>query len=374
LAGRDPIRHLEDAGGVRPGRIAWFSIFASGLVVGLIVGLGLSPQGYAGAARQFGQISGLWAAPADRPMTPAAAPLLSAPPVATNGDDVSTAPSAPPPTAVRDVQEAGPLYGAPTADADEADPPPYQPQLPLGQPQPSPTPISTPAIPAAPLGAHPLTVGVFGDSLADGLWAGLYRQVRDGKRLDVVKFSQPSTGLSRYDYVNVQQKTEGQLAKRHVDVAVVMFGTNDQQGIVEGGKVLAFGTPDWRQAYGARVDALVTLLRRQGAAVYWVGLPKMRSEGFDHKAQLINGVIQQHMAALGVRFIPTDGATEDTHGAYAAYLPGGASGKMTLMRANDGIHMSMPGYLRIAEPIAASIRADLSRRAGPAVSAAVGLR
>jgi len=80
------------------------------------------------------------------------------------------------------------------------------------------------------------------------------------------------------------------------------------------------------------------------------------------------------MAALGVRFIPTDGATEDTHGAYAAYLPGGASGKMTLMRANDGIHMSMPGYLRIAEPIAASIRADLSRRAGPAVSAAVGLR
>jgi hypothetical protein len=37
------------------------------------------------------------------------------------------------------------------------------------------------------------------------------------------------------------------------------------------------------------------------------------------------------------------------------------------------MHMSMAGYLRIAEPVASSIRADLNQRAGAAVSAAAGL-
>ncbi len=335
----------------KPGRIAWFSIFASGLVVGLILGLGLSPEGIVGAARQIGQVSALWTSPAAAPMTPASVNASddeaggppSSPPVSSS----SSAPPAPAPPA--------PALSAPPASAEAA------------------------AVAPFPTGDHPLTVGVFGDSLADGLWAGLYRQMRDGKRVEVVKFSQPATGLTRYDYVDVQAKTKAQLAQRHVDVAVVLFGTNDQQGIVEGGQVYPFGTPGWRQVYGARIDALAALLKAEGAVVYWVGLPKMRAEGFDAKAHLINAVIQQRMAADGVRFIPLDGVTEDATGAYAAYLPVGADGRMTLMRANDGIHMSMPGYLRIATPVSASIKADLADRggpsvSGPAVSAAVGLR
>jgi hypothetical protein len=361
----------DGAGGVRPGRIAWFSIFSSGLVVGLILGLGLTPQGLAGATRQLGQVSSLWGSPTDRPMAPTARTPAD-PALGESG-------KAPEPASLYAASEAA---EAPQVTPSKlASPPPAAPPAPETLSKPIDdaatvselTPGSNPAFVPAPLGDRPLTVGVFGDSLADGLWAGLYRQMRDGKHVDVVKFSQPATGLSRYDYVNVQQKTEGQLAKRHVDIAVILFGTNDQQGIVEDGKVRPFGSPEWRQAYGARIDALVALLRRQGATVYWVGLPKMRSDGFDRKAQLINGVYREHMAALGLRFIPTDGASEDTSGAYAAYLPVGAAGKMTLMRANDGVHMSMPGYLRIAAPVSSSIRADMNRRAGVAVSPAEGL-
>ena len=375
LAVHDPSLGPDDGvGGAKPGRIAWFSIFASGLVVGLILGLGLTPQGLTGAARQLGQVSTLWGSPTDRPMAQAVQPPAVAP---ADPDKAS-----PPPANTTAEARPASLYAASEAAegqpeaADLAAPAPAAldsaPAV-LAKPVADLASASSPTFAPTPLGDHPLTVGIFGDSLADGLWAGLYRQMRDGKHVDVVKFSQPATGLSRYDYVNIQQKTEGQLAKRHVDIAVVLFGTNDQQGIVEGGKVRPFGTPDWKLAYGARIDALVALLRRQGATVYWVGLPKMRSDSFDEKARLINGVCQQHMAALGVRFIPTDGASENTRGAYAAYLPVGAGGKMTLMRASDGIHMSMPGYLRIAAPVSASIRADLSQRAGPAVSAAEGL-
>jgi hypothetical protein len=334
----------------KPGRIAWISIFASGLVVGLILGLGLSPQGIVGAAREIGQVSALWTSPAAAP----------------------TAPTAQAPGAAPGEDAAEPLA------RDDAAPPPHAETTPPAPPA-SALSAEAPAFAPLPAGDHPLTVGVFGDSLADGLWAGLYRQMRDGQHVEVVKFSQPATGLTRYDYVDVQAKTKAQLAQRHVDVAVVLFGTNDQQGIVDGGHVYPFGTPGWRQVYGARVDALAALLKAEGAAVYWVGLPKMRAEGFDAKARLIDAVIQQRMAADGVRFIPLDAVTEDRTGAYAAYLPAGADGRMTLMRANDGIHMSMPGYLRIATPVSASIRADLAERGGPAVggpaiSAAAGLR
>jgi hypothetical protein len=210
---------------------------------------------------------------------------------------------------------------------------------------------------------RPLTVGIFGDSLGDGIWAAMYRDLHSDKGFNVVRLSQVSTGLSRYNYVDVQQKTVGQLATQHIDIAVFMFGANDQQGIVEDNKIYPFGTDGWKAAYGRRVDNLVNTLRQQGAVIYWVGLPKMESHHFDDGAQLINAVLAQHMAALGAEFIPTVAITSDENGDYSAYLTIGASKTKTLMRANDGIHMSMAGYLRLTAPVAAAIRRDLAAAA-----------
>jgi len=212
----------------------------------------------------------------------------------------------------------------------------------------------------------PLTVGVFGDSLGDGVWAGLYRDLHGDKSLDVVRLSQVSTGISRYNYVDIQAKTVGQLAARHVDIAVVMFGANDQQGIVDGGNIYPFGTDGWKIAYGRRVDKLVQTLKAQGAVVYWMGLPKMERDHFDQGARLISALLQQHMAADGAVFVPTEPLTVDAQGHYSAYLPG-PGGERRLMRANDGVHMSMEGYLRIAEPVAILIKRTV---AGARASAA----
>jgi hypothetical protein len=41
---------------------------------------------------------------------------------------------------------------------------------------------------------------VFGDSLGDGIWAGLYRAFRPDGNIDVVKKSRVSTGFVRTDY------------------------------------------------------------------------------------------------------------------------------------------------------------------------------
>lgn len=241
-----------------------------------------------------------------------------------------------------------------------------------GQANASASPPAVEAPPAAPAPARPvaqvqdasvlkakagnLRVGVFGDSMGDGVWAALYREFRDDAGVEVTKFSEVSTGLSRYDYVNIQAKTQRQLDETPVDVAVVVFGTNDAQGIDDGGTIHDFGTPGWKAAYGRRIDDLVGLFRSRGVVVYWVGMPRMKRDGFDGRMAIVNEVVEARMKALGVPWLETVSLTSDAEGDYMPYAEVG--GRRKLMRANDGIHMSMDGYLRLAGPVEAAIRRD----------------
>jgi uncharacterized protein len=238
----------------------------------------------------------------------------------------------------------------------------------------APEPAGAPTVAAAPppaalpladrLRAGGLRIGVFGDSMADGLYTSLYRDFADVPDVSVRKFSEVSTGLSRYDYVDIQAKTRRQLDEQPVDVAVVLFGTNDAQGISLDGQVHDFGTLGWTEAYARRVTDLVALLRSRGVQVYWVGLPRMKRESFDARMRAVNAVVEERMRALGVPYLPTVALTSDEHGAYAAYLPG-EGGRRQLMRANDGIHMSLAGYDRLAGPVAERLRRDAGLAAEP---------
>jgi uncharacterized protein len=230
----------------------------------------------------------------------------------------------------------------------------------------APAPVAAPAPAAPPLvdasglkarvAAGGLRIGVFGDSMGDGVWTALYREFAADDVVTVTKFSEVSTGLSRYDYVNIQTKTTRQLDETPVDVAVVVFGTNDAQGIDDGGTIHAFGSDGWKAVYARRVDALVALFRSRGAVVYWVGMPRMKRDSFDGRMAIINEVVEARMKALGVPYVDTVGLTSDAQGRYMPYADEG--GHQRLMRANDGIHMSMTGYVRLAEPVEARIRAD----------------
>ncbi|MFC0633025.1 SGNH/GDSL hydrolase family protein [Brevundimonas balnearis] len=246
-----------------------------------------------------------------------------------------------------------------SANASASPGPAARPEVEALQPAATPIEAPPPAQPALRARAADgrLRIGVFGDSMADGLWTALYRDL-NGQGAEVIKFSEVSTGLSRYDYVNIQAKTAGQISEQPIDVAVILFGTNDAQGIELDGTIHAFGTPGWRAAYARRIDDLVGLLRSRGVAVYWVGLPKMKRASFDEKMRLINEVTGARMRALGVPYIETSELTSGPDGDYEAYLADEAGGRPRLMRANDGIHMSMAGYLRIGRPVAERLRAD----------------
>ena len=140
-------------------------------------------------------------------------------------------------------------------------------------------------------------------------------------------------------------------------MAVILFGTNDAQGISLDGVVHDFGTEGWKAAYATRIDNLVAMLRERDVAVYWVGLPRMKSHRFDGRMTLVNDVIEARITALGVPYLETADLTSNEEGRYEAYLPN-ASGRKVLMRANDGIHMSMAGYLRMSGPVAERLKRD----------------
>jgi hypothetical protein len=225
-----------------------------------------------------------------------------------------------------------------------------------------------PAQPVRIAAGRPVVIGVFGDSLGDGVWWGLDQQLRRDKSYQVIRFSRASTGLTSYQYVNIHDEAAAQLAAQPIDVAVVMVGANDEQGIADAGHVYAFGTPGWLGVYERRIDDLVSLLRLHGAAVYWVGLPKMHHTAYDERAQFLNNIFESRARALSVTFIPTVPVTVDAHGDYDAYLPDAPGARPRLMRTEDGIHLTMAGYRRLTGPALAVIQADVRRAPAAPVS------
>jgi hypothetical protein len=241
--------------------------------------------------------------------------------------------------------------------------------LPGGLPQ-QPTEAETrpiqPGIVNAIRDGRPVRVGVFGDSFGDGIWSALYNQLSRKSGYQVIKYSQQATGFTRYRTLNLEEHDRGRLARAPVDVAVISFGANDMMGVADGGHVYALLTPKWKAAIARRVSSYVQMLRDQGAIVYWVGLPKMREAAYDADVVRMNAFYRDLMGRLGVAFIETAPYSVDAEGRYAAYLPDPATGKPQLMRANDGIHMSMNGYIRITRGLAGRIRSYVDQARGQA--------
>jgi hypothetical protein len=151
---------------------------------------------------------------------------------------------------------------------------------------------------------EPVTVGVFGDSFGDGVWSALYRLLPAKEKYRVLKFSQQSTGFTRYATRNVEQHAEAQIAAEGpIDVAVVSFGANDTQGVYADGHAAALMSPEWQRVIGGRVDEFVRMMRSRGAIVYWLGLPKMRAAAFDADIAAMNTFYEQRMRALQVPFM-----------------------------------------------------------------------
>ncbi len=231
---------------------------------------------------------------------------------------------------------------------------------PAGEPPRLPVAAAAPARVLGDLAAgRPLQVGVFGDSYGDGLWSGLLKLMPAKDGWELHRFSRPSTGFTRYRSVNLEEATAAVVAAEPVDVAVVSFGANDTFALSENGRWSPYMSPAWKETVSRRAAGLVAVLRRRGAMVYWVGLPRMRKPEFDGQVRAMNAFYAELMGRLQVPFVPTEELSVDGAGGYADYLPDVAGAAPRLMRAGDGVHMSMQGYVHISRPLAARIAEDV---------------
>jgi hypothetical protein len=200
---------------------------------------------------------------------------------------------------------------------------------------------------------------VVGDSLGDGLWSGLYRAFEDDATLEFIQRAKNSTGFARPDSYDWNNELTDILKQDTYQIAVIMFGDNDAQPIKSGKDWLKVGSDAWREVYGKRVEAFIKKLRAANIAVYWVGLPIMRSENQNADAEALNDVYREKAFINGAKFIETWNGFTDESGRFSAYGPD-MTGQVKRLRADDGIHFTMRGYLKLANYVEKELRRDLN--------------
>ena len=212
-----------------------------------------------------------------------------------------------------------------------------------------------------------IRIGVFGDSFGDGVWAGVYNIFRGDDRYEVRQFSERSTGFTRYRSLNLLDDARAKLDRNPVDIAIISYGANDTQGIYLDGRGHQFMSEGWQRIVTERVTAIINLMRERGIQVYWVGLPKMRETQFDTDIRAMNAFFTSRMQALGVPYIETATPSTGPDGQFAPYLTDPRTSERFNARTNDGVHMTIPGYIRVMRPLAERIRRSVAAAGGPAV-------
>ena len=200
---------------------------------------------------------------------------------------------------------------------------------------------------------------VIGDSLADGLWSGLFRAFQEDANMEVINKSKPSSGFVRVDSYDWTKQLDDILKEGTYQIVVVMFGANDNQAIKSGKEYIKPGTDAWDELYGQRVEAFVKKLRGKGLAVYWAGLPIMRSPDDSDDAEALNDIYREKSFINGAKFIDTWSGFTDESGRYSAVGPD-MSGQIRRLRDDDGVHFTSRGYLKLAHFAEKEIRRDMS--------------
>jgi lysophospholipase L1-like esterase len=205
-----------------------------------------------------------------------------------------------------------------------------------------------PGTPEPALAAAPSFL-LLGDSMIAGsLGTSLRAALERGGRFRVAHAYQLGTGLARpdvYDWMKVLPALQERERPRFV---VVSLGGNDGTNIRDGDEVVDFGTPRWRQLYGARVEAMMRALATGGTRVLWLGLPPMRDAKLGRRAAYLNAVFAASARRVPrVEFLQLDMLVSPGEGRYATFMQG-PDGRLLRYRLDDGVHLAPAGSRAIA--------------------------
>ena len=196
---------------------------------------------------------------------------------------------------------------------------------------------------------------VVGDSLGDGLWSGLYRAFEDDATLEFIQ--RAPKGFTRPNSYDWNNELADILKKDTYQIAVIMFGDNDAQPIKSGRDWLKVGSEGGARSTesGSRPSS-GSSARRTSPFTGWAAHhaqrgPERRRRGVERRLSR-EGVHQRD------KFIETWNGFTDKSGRFSAYGPD-MTGQVKRLRADDGIHFTMRGYLKLANYVEKELRRDL---------------
>ena len=214
---------------------------------------------------------------------------------------------------------------------------------------PSPTPTQPPPEVWVATKADPVRVWAGGDSLGGELGWGLGPMLEKATVFKPVLYYKESSGICRWDFFDWGRKMTSIMRSVRPDAVAIMMGTNDTQSVWDDGVWTAWGKPDWKVKYEARVgDMMQTMLDGSARRVYWVGMPIMGESWRNSRMKFINKLFARQAAAHpGVRYIDVWPLFTNADGSYDAHWRGG-----------DGVHLTVAGQERLAKAVFLALKKD----------------
>lgn len=211
-----------------------------------------------------------------------------------------------------------------------------------------------------PTGDDHLRIAVVGDSLANGVGALAGRVFRP-VFTELTNQGRISTGLARPDYFNwpaaMRQIVEGY----RPDLTIVVIGENDNQSLLTtaGDLESEIGNFGFIQDYEQRVEEFAKIATLGGGHVVWIGLPVQADASrwdFIRKQNDAYRAVAERLP--NVSYLDSWALFDKEDGSYTAYYRDG--NKVTLVRADDGIHFNADGYTILVEEAAELATRDFS--------------
>ena len=204
-------------------------------------------------------------------------------------------------------------------------------------------------------------VAIVGDSLAEGTSYGLRDALNKDRRMRITPGLSNFSRITFNTFARKLKTLKRNLLQSKANIAVIMLGVHDRRRILgKNGKKHWIGTQSWRDEYARRIDRMMKTLKSAGLAIYWVGLPNMRSKDADAASQIINDVIRERAYLNGVKYIDIYASFANEEGAYSAFGPD-LGGNIKRLRWRDGQHFTATGYSKVAHYIAREIRRDVTQ-------------
>lgn len=182
---------------------------------------------------------------------------------------------------------------------------------------------------------------VIGDSLGNNLASGMLRQLAGRTGISLIVRSKASTGLSNLWFYNWPDKLAPMVSRYRPHLVIVLLGANDHQNFKLAGRVVQFGSTEWKNEYLRRMRQITSIAASHGSYVAWIGLPVMAPTRYSQAMRQLNMLYATVDRRQGAVFLPTWDYFATSTGAFRQRAR--VNAEMTKVRGDDGIHFTSAG-------------------------------